>query len=165
MKQSKVFLSLGSNIGDKNKILQNAVNNLKEIISDLNCSSVYETKPLYYLEQPDFYNIVVSGNTFVPCIKLLEYIKKLEIISGRDRKNEIKKGPRTLDIDILLYNNLCINTDQLTIPHPGIEERLFVLMPLLEIDQNIKNPINGVQFYTYVDKLEDQYVKKLKDLF
>ncbi len=165
MKQSKVFLSLGSNLGDKKKILLNAVNSLKEIIFDLSCSSIYETGPLYYLEQPNFYNIVISGNTYYSSTKLLEYIKRIEKDAGRNRKNEIKKGPRTLDIDILLYNNLCIKSDELTIPHPGIEQRLFVLTPLLEIDKSIRNPLNGVQFSSAADKLENQHVKKLKGLF
>ena len=164
-KQSRVFLSLGSNLGDKKKILLNAVNNLKEIIFDLNCSSIYKTRPLYYTEQPYFYNIVISGCTYFSGKELLKHIKKIEEAAGRNRKKEIKNGPRTLDIDILLYNNLCINTDELTIPHPGIEHRLFVLIPLLEIDKSIRNPLNGLLFSSFADKLENQYVKKLKNLF
>lgn len=161
MKQNKIFLSLGSNIGEMEEILKDSVLKLGEKITNIVCSSIYKTKPLYYNEQPDFYNLVVSGNTLLSYEELFKFTGEIEHFFGRNRDKEIRNGPRSLDIDILLFNNICINTKKLIIPHPGIEERLFVLVPLNEIDNTLTSPRTGKLFSSYIDKLSDQEVIKI----
>ncbi len=165
MRQSKVFLSLGSNVGDKIEILKSAVNYLKDIIPDLSCSNIYETEPLYYTSQSYFYNRVISWNTLLSCSGLLEYTNKIDILLVRNRHKEIKNGPRTLDIDILLYDDISLKTEELTVPHPRIEERLFVLIPMLEIDKSIRNPLTGNLFSSFISSNKDQQIKLIGKLF
>jgi 2-amino-4-hydroxy-6-hydroxymethyldihydropteridine diphosphokinase len=137
--KSKVYLGLGSNIGDRLLNLKIALNMLKEKdIRVLKISSVYETSPVDYLEQPDFLNIVVEAATSLKPEKTLESIREIE--SSLGRKREIGKGPRAIDIDILLYNKAEIRTADLTIPHPRMLERSFVIVPLLEIAPDVKLP-------------------------
>jgi 2-amino-4-hydroxy-6-hydroxymethyldihydropteridine diphosphokinase len=161
MKLNKVFLSLGSNLGNKIKILSDAVNMLLNELSGIRCSSIYETKPLYFDSQPYFYNMAVSGNTELNTDNLFKLTSGIEKLLGRNRNKEIKNGPRYIDIDILLFNDLCIKTDKLIIPHPRIEERLFVLVPLKEIDENLVNPLNGRLFSSLIDNLKEQEITKI----
>ena len=138
--KNKVYLSLGSNVGDRIKNLLSAV----EKISCIECteiemqSSVYETKPIGYTEQGLFLNMAVLITT---CIKPIHLIKKLQSIEDSlARKRIIKWGPRTIDIDILLYENLKLEKDNLILPHPRMHDRAFVLIPLRDIypDFNLK---------------------------
>ncbi|MGD9677826.1 MAG: 2-amino-4-hydroxy-6-hydroxymethyldihydropteridine diphosphokinase [Vulcanibacillus sp.] len=130
---NKVFLGLGSNIGDRYKILHEAVESLLENpnIELQNWSSIFETEPFGYREQPDFLNMVIEISTNLEPLELLEYINKVE--EKHERKRVIHWGPRTIDIDILLYGNEVIKSKKLQIPHPLIRQRLFVLIPLAEI--------------------------------
>mgnify|MGYP006285711855 CR=1 FL=1 len=131
--KNKVYLSLGSNVGDRKQNLMSAI----EKILCLECteiemqSSVYETNPVGYTEQGLFLNMAVLITT---CIRPMHLIKKLQSIEDLlARKRIIKWGPRTIDIDILLYDNLKLEKDDLILPHPRMHERAFVLIPLRDI--------------------------------
>jgi len=125
---------VGSNIGNREENLIFAFKKLSSIFKNLRSSSVYETEPMYNMDQDKFLNAVFAGDTSLLPTQLLDAIHAIEDESGRDRKKAGWKGPRRLDIDILLFGTMTIQTGTLTIPHPGIKERGFVLVPLLELD-------------------------------
>ncbi len=106
-------------------------------------SSIYRSAALYRVDQPDFFNLVLHGETSLEPLALLAKTQEVEKLLGRDREKEVEKGPRTLDIDIIFYGSLKLKLPLLTIPHPGLRERAFVLMPLLELDAGIKDPSDG----------------------
>ncbi|MCF0242764.1 MAG: 2-amino-4-hydroxy-6-hydroxymethyldihydropteridine diphosphokinase [Treponema sp.] len=134
-----ILLGLGSNRSfcnlDSLQILNLACEELRQIVLDPVFSSVYKTKAMYVTDQEDFYNMAVYG--FVPDeespYKYLDKIHKIEEKYGRDRQNEIRFGSRSLDIDIEKFGNIVSNDPALTLPHPRIKERAFVLVPALEI--------------------------------
>jgi 2-amino-4-hydroxy-6-hydroxymethyldihydropteridine diphosphokinase len=135
--QNQAYIALGSNIDDRFTYLTNAISELNkhEKIKVVNVSSIYETDPVGYTEQSPFLNMVVSVETTLNPHDLLEECLHIELILGR--KREIKWGPRTVDLDILLYNQENMETDTLIIPHPRMHERAFVLIPLLEIASHL----------------------------
>ncbi|WP_053361288.1 2-amino-4-hydroxy-6-hydroxymethyldihydropteridine diphosphokinase [Bacillus sp. FJAT-27251] len=128
------YLALGSNLGDRFGYLGRAVELLHrhEKIEVVNTSSIYETDPVGYTNQDAFLNMVVKVRTGLGPLDLLGAVNKIEEELGR--KREVRWGPRTLDLDILLYNQENINSEKLTVPHPRMQERAFVMIPLLEID-------------------------------
>ena len=130
----KVFLSLGSNLGDKLENLKNAITkiSLNEHIKISSCSNIYQSMPMYKLNQDDFLNMVIEIETNFRPLELMKYIKDIEILLGRslDQKHNY---PRVIEIDILDYENQLFNTPELTIPHPKLFERMFVLKPWSEI--------------------------------
>lgn len=128
------YLSLGSNMGDRLKMLKQAVRLLMEHpgVDVRKISSLYETDPVGFIEQSAFLNMVVYLQTDLSALELLDLCQEIE--RELNRKREIRWGPRTIDLDILLYNHDALNTERLTIPHPRMHERAFVLVPLLEID-------------------------------
>ncbi|KKK36639.1 2-amino-4-hydroxy-6-hydroxymethyldihydropteridine pyrophosphokinase [Mesobacillus campisalis] len=132
--ENTAYLALGSNIGDRLGYLGRAVELLHrhEKIEVVNTSSIYETDPVGYTDQDAFLNMVVKVQTCLGPLDLLEAVNKIEAKLGR--KRGIRWGPRTLDLDILLYNQENINSEKLTVPHPRMQERAFVMIPLLEID-------------------------------
>jgi len=131
---NRVFLSVGSNMGNREANLIFAFRKLSPIIKNLKSSSVYETEPMYNTNQDKFLNAVFAGDTELMPAQLLDAIHAIEDESGRNREKAGWKGPRPLDIDILLFGTMTIQTGTLTIPHPGIKERGFVLVPLVELD-------------------------------
>ena len=128
------FLSLGSNLGDRLDHLSKAVTALanQPKIKVLIVSSVYQTKPVGGPEQDDYLNAVVKIQTELSPIDLLAITQSIENNQGRVR--EVRWGPRTLDIDVLTYDDLIFADEKLTLPHPRISERAFVLVPFFEID-------------------------------
>ena len=134
---NKSYLSLGSNMGDRVGMLRQAVRLLKEhpAIEVMNISSLYETAPVGFTEQDAFLNMVVQLQTDLTAYELLEICQNIE--QTLDRKREIRWGPRTIDLDILLYNQDKFETENLVIPHPRMHERAFVLVPLLELDPEL----------------------------
>lgn len=127
------FLSLGSNLGDRLLNLREALHRL-ELHPEIELtalSSVYETDPVGYINQPEFYNIVVQVKTKLSAENLLLYCQSIEDRFQRDRS--IEWGPRTMDIDLLLYSDLRVSSEFLMIPHPEMEKRDFVQIPLQEI--------------------------------
>ena len=138
--RNKAFLSLGSNIGDKKAYLEAAIEDLKAVstIEVLGVSSFYKTPPVGDIEQDDFINAVVVIDTALTPHQLLWQIHQIEDAHGRERI--IAGGPRTLDIDILLYGDRIVDEMYLTIPHPEMTKRAFVLLPLVELDFNAEIP-------------------------
>jgi 2-amino-4-hydroxy-6-hydroxymethyldihydropteridine diphosphokinase len=130
---NKVYLSIGTNIGQREDNLKRAVKMLlsMEGIVVKQVSSIYETAPVGYVEQPSFLNIAVFLETYKSAQEVLETCQSIENELGRVR--DIRWGPRIIDLDILLYNNENIEVENLSVPHPRMFERAFVLVPLLEI--------------------------------
>lgn len=155
---SKVYLGIGSNVGDREFYLNKAI----ELISNINTveieskSRIYETEPVGYLNQHRFLNVVIKISTDLEPKVLLDRFKYIE----RELKREktIKWGPRTIDIDILLYDDINISTDKLSIPHERMFERAFVLVPLMDIID--ENNIYYKRVKIELDKLED--IKNVK---
>ena len=139
----RAYIALGSNVGDRLSYLRRALKALKEHpeihLSAL--SSVYETKPVGLTEQADFLNMVAAVDTALSPHALLDVTQGIE--QALHRRREIRWGPRTLDIDILLYGNVTMEEDRLTIPHPRMTERAFVLVPLAELGPDVDIPGTG----------------------
>ncbi|MBT2637466.1 MULTISPECIES: 2-amino-4-hydroxy-6-hydroxymethyldihydropteridine diphosphokinase [unclassified Bacillus (in: firmicutes)] len=138
--ENKAYIALGSNMGDRFGYLTQAIILLEshEKISVVNTSSVYETDPVGYTDQDQFLNMAIQVETSLAPVELLDTCLEIELKLGR--KREVKWGPRTLDLDILLFNHENIVTEKLTIPHPRMSERAFVILPLLDMDPNITLP-------------------------
>lgn len=140
------FISIGSNIGDRLHHLKEAIRLLHatEELSVAMISSIYETAPVGYTDQADFLNIVIGVETELDALSLLAVCQEIELELGRVR--DIRWGPRTVDLDILLYSNESIVMENLIVPHPRMHERAFVLIPLLEIAPTVAHPMTGKQF-------------------
>lgn len=138
-KQHIVFLGLGANMGDKKKNLEKAIGQLKEKISGIQVSKSYETEPWGYKNQDKFLNAAMYGTTPLDPDELLKFIKIMEKEVGRIER--FKWGPREIDIDILFYDDLVYKNNSLTIPHPFLQERKFVLEPLMDLDPNFIHPV------------------------
>jgi 2-amino-4-hydroxy-6-hydroxymethyldihydropteridine diphosphokinase len=125
-------IGIGSNIGDREHYLQEAVHFLDNApgVEVVSCSSIYETEPVGYTEQPPFLNMAVAVETSLAPVQLLHILQEAEQSLGRTR--EIRWGPRTIDLDLLLMDDVVMNTADLTVPHPRMWERGFVLIPLLD---------------------------------
>lgn len=134
-----VYLSLGSNMGDRENYLIEAVERISQmpLTRVRNVSKIYETKPVGYFNQSDFLNQVILIETGLLPLELLDRLQYIEIRLGR--KRDLRWGPRTIDIDILLFGNMDIKSPRLTIPHPRMFERGFVLVPLRDIISDRKN--------------------------
>jgi 2-amino-4-hydroxy-6-hydroxymethyldihydropteridine diphosphokinase len=140
--EKTVYLSLGSNLGDRAKNLREAVAALhQEAIRVTSISSIYETEPVDYRDQPWFLNMAVEAGTELAPTALLQRLRGIEIRMGS--KKLIAKGPRLIDMDILLYSDEAIDTPELQIPHPRMHLRRFVLQPLVEIAPRVLHPILG----------------------
>jgi 2-amino-4-hydroxy-6-hydroxymethyldihydropteridine diphosphokinase len=158
----RVYLSLGSNLGDRAANLKTAIDRLGTLGKVLAVSSFYETEPVEFAAQPWFLNCVVELDTGEMPKQLLAAILDIEKEMGRRRVK--KKGPRTVDIDLLLFGNSVIKMPGLTIPHPAMHERRFVLEPLAEIAPEARHPV----FKRTVRELRDalppgQTVKRASD--
>jgi len=135
-----VYLALGSNLDDRLANLKQAVTALSPQMEVKAKSRVYETPPWGYTEQPMFLNQVIKASTYLEFEPLLKHIKRLEIALGRTPS--FKNGPRLIDIDILFYDDLILNTASLVIPHPHMHERGFVLLPLMDIAPDLVHPVH-----------------------
>jgi 2-amino-4-hydroxy-6-hydroxymethyldihydropteridine diphosphokinase len=136
---TRVFLGLGTNVGNREENLRRAVQYLKATgIRVLKTSSVYEAAPVDYLEQAWFLNRVVEAETDLDAAGLLLTLRGIESAMGS--KKPFAKGPRLIDLDILLYGNETIATPDLQVPHPRMLDRRFVLVPLVEIAPNLRHP-------------------------
>lgn len=129
---------------------------MRDFLRDMRSSSIYRTSPRYVLDQADFLNLVVRGETDLPPEELLSRTQAVEARFGRDRSRERRKGPRTLDIDVLLYGELVVDTPDLAVPHPGMAERAFVLAPLEELSPGLRHPVTGELFSSYLAEAAEQ---------
>lgn len=134
------YLGLGSNIGDRASFLKQALEQLDNVpgVRVIRCSSIYETDPYGPVEQNDFLNLAVQIETIMPPLALLDTVQQIE--KAMLRKREIHWGPRTIDLDILLYDQTIIHTERLALPHPEIARRAFVLKPMAEIAPHLVLP-------------------------
>jgi len=149
-----VYLSLGANIGNREANLSAAIAALPPAgIQVKRVSSIYETEPVDFLDQPWFLNCVVEAETELQPHALLQTLRAIESQLGN--KKEFAKGPRKLDLDILLYNSQTIATPDLQIPHPRMLQRRFVLTPLAEIAPNLKHPTWPTITSALLDHLTD----------
>lgn len=150
------FLSLGSNQGDRFECLMSALRELSispNVKIDL-VSSIYETDPVGYTNQANFLNMAVKISTSLTANNLLQLCLNIESKMGRVR--EFRWGPRIIDLDILLYNNENIEMEALQVPHPRLIERAFVLIPLVEIDRNLKLPHSDTPLVKILDEIPDK---------
>lgn len=156
---AKVYLGLGSNIGDKKDYLERAIKLLTEHerIQMIKSSSYYETEPIGYTEQDLFLNIVIEIDTLLEPYDLLAYCNKIE--EKLNRQRVVRWGPRTIDIDILLYDQHTSDEEQLMLPHPRMCERAFVMIPLYEIAKDIH--INGVHIENLMQHLDTKGIKRI----
>jgi 2-amino-4-hydroxy-6-hydroxymethyldihydropteridine diphosphokinase len=134
-----VFLGLGSNIGKKEEYINKALTFISELYTVKKISHLYLTEPVSTIKQDWFLNCVVEIQTDIDPKKLLFTIKSIEQKLGRIKT--VKNGPRTIDIDILFYGDCVLKTKNLIIPHPLIQERLFVLQPMMDINPDIIHPV------------------------
>ena len=157
----EVYLGIGSNIGDSKMHLKNCVEALNLNIGKVShVSSVYETKAWGNQNQANFFNQVVQISTDILPFELLKKIKELEIVLGRTKTE--KWGPRVVDIDILLFSNFHFTAANLQIPHAFLQERRFVLVPLLEINPALIHPILMKNVGKLLEECEDSaWIKKL----
>lgn len=136
-----VYLALGSNLGNRLSNLKNAVANLTPQMEVKRKSLVYETPPWGYADQPPFLNQAVMAETYLEPEALLGHLKRLEVVLGREPSFE--NGPRTIDLDILFYDDVIIDSPPLVIPHPRLHQRAFVLVPLNDIAPDLVHPLLG----------------------
>jgi 2-amino-4-hydroxy-6-hydroxymethyldihydropteridine diphosphokinase len=150
----KVYIALGSNDGDREVHLKKAVSRLNECpsIHVIKCSSIFETEPVGVTDQPSFLNMVIKIQTSLSPLELLKITQKIEETGGRVRQE--RWGQRTIDLDILLYNEENIKLESLQIPHPRMFERGFVLIPLQEIEPCLR---------LKEERTIDEYVNQLTD--
>lgn len=139
MAQVNIYLSLGSNLGDRHANLETALAILSDTITLHAVSQIYETKPWGYLQQPYFLNCACAATTTLSPPNLLRLTRDVEERMGR--KPNFRYGPRLIDLDILLYDDLIWRSDSLEIPHPGLSGRAFVIIPLAEVAKNLIHPI------------------------
>lgn len=153
---ANVYLSLGSNMESRIGYLEKAISKLRLMKgSEVTAiSSIYETDPVGYIDQPSFLNLVVCLKTTLPPFELLAETQQIENELGR--KREIRWGPRTIDLDILLYDQENMKMESLTLPHPRMWQRSFVIIPLLEVAPDLSFDVQGVTLKQVYDQLQDK---------
>lgn len=152
---NRAYLSLGSNLGDKAENINSAVELLSERAGKvLKVSSNYETEPDGFVSENSFVNIALSLDTPLEALALLDVCEQIEKELGRTRKSvNLNYSDRVIDIDILYFNNMQLATDRLTLPHPRMHKRTFVLAPLAEIAPKLRHPILGMSTLGMLEKL------------
>ena len=134
------YIALGSNLGDRAAILAAATDRLGRLGRVVARSSLYETEPVGYRDQPVFLNAALALETELEPLPLLHALLSIERESGRDRSRGLPKGPRTLDLDLLLSGDAIVALEELTLPHPALAHRRFVLTPLAQIAPHVRHP-------------------------
>jgi 2-amino-4-hydroxy-6-hydroxymethyldihydropteridine diphosphokinase len=134
------YIALGSNLGDREAILAAATDRLNCLGRVVALSSVYETEPVGYRDQPAFLNAALALETELEPLPLLHALLSIERELGRDRSRGLPKGPRTLDLDLLLLGDAIVAGEELTLPHPALAKRRFVLTPLAQIAPHLRHP-------------------------
>ena len=163
---SRVILSLGSNLGPSRKLLQNACRDLAVILDRIALSRLYRTTPRDDTEQSDFLNMAVVGYTTAAPQEFLAICRNLEGMAERVRDPLRPKGPRTLDIDLVFFGDLCrsFEPEDLSIPHPRYRERGFVVVPILDVCPDCADPCDGTPLRAMAANLDDQGVYPVGNL-
>lgn len=161
IKMNKAYLGLGTNIGERENYLRQAceIINHHPMINILKVSKVYETKAWGLKEQDDFLNICIEIETKLNPQELLEVCHNVE--SKLNRVRAIRWGPRTIDVDILLFNDIISLDENLTLPHPRIRERAFVLIPLVDLNENLL--IDNKTIHSYLNELSKNEIEEVKE--
>lgn len=133
-----IFLALGTNVGEKKENIKKAIHLLEKYVTDIISAPIYKTKPVGYLNQDNFFNTVLKGETTLKPEALLQVVKTIEKEVGRIKR--FQNGPREIDIDILFFDNLIFQSDRLSLPHPRLQDRDFVLQPLCDIAEHFQHP-------------------------
>jgi 2-amino-4-hydroxy-6-hydroxymethyldihydropteridine diphosphokinase len=160
------YIGIGSNLGDRAGHCRRAVDEIRRFSDTLvvRLSSLYDTEPVEYPEQESFVNGVVAVRTGLPPLELLSACQKLEQRLGR--KRTLRYGPRTIDLDILLYGQRTMETAELILPHPKLHLRRFVLVPLIEIAPEVVHPVLHQTGAEFLNELKDNYrVRRLPPSF
>ena len=153
VKSTDTYLSLGTNLGNRRAYLSRAIGLLRKMGHLFICSSVYETSPWGRVDQPYFLNQVVGLSVLRPAQVLSQHLRRAEQQLGRSRRQHW--GPREIDIDLLYYGNTILNTPTLTLPHPQLHKRLFVLRPMVEVAPTWVHPV--------FDKTQSELMAMCKD--
>lgn len=156
---STVFLALGSNLGDRLINLETAILELSAQFALEKKSPVYETPPWGYEQQPAFLNQVISGKTGLTPQALLKFVKEIELKMGR--QETFRNGPRVIDIDLLVFGDLILNSPELVIPHPRMAERAFVLVPLVDIAPQLLIPGQKLHTIDLLQTLDRSGIQKI----
>lgn len=154
--RAHIQVGLGANLGNRTETIERAFDALDDVPGTdvIARSSLYRTEPRIVRDQPEFVNACATIETALEPRNLLETLLRIETTFGRRRTRE--KGPRRLDLDILLWGSRVVDCERLTIPHPGLTERAFVLVPLVEIAPEARDPRSGETIRTLLDKCEDE---------
>lgn len=156
---NRVYLGLGSNIGDSKSNIESALLSLDKKVNIINKSSYYQTEPVGYKDQAWFLNMVIEGETNLNPRELLSFTQSIE--KDMKRVKTIVNGPRIIDIDILIYDDLKIESEDLIIPHPRMQERAFVMVPIFEIAPELV--INNIAVKDIIQNLKGEEIRKLVD--
>ena len=154
----KAYIGVGTNMGDKEKNINDSIEfiNMSKVNKVIKKSELYKTKPVGYLEQDDFMNCALEIRTLLTPMELVEYLLDLEKNLKRERL--VKWGPRTIDLDVLLYDDIISSKEEIVIPHPRMHERMFVLKPLADIAPYVMHPILNKRIYELKDELEKKEI-------
>ena len=152
-----IFLALGSNLGNRLANLRDAINALAPDVTVLRESTIYETPPWGYTDQPPFLNMVIEAETSLKPGALLGYLKEKERSLGR--AESFRYGPRHIDLDILFYGDLIFEDEHLQIPHPLLHERAFVLVPLAELAPDFVHPVLGKDVKSLLSVLDSDEIQ------
>ena len=155
------YIALGSNLKTPEYQLSKAIAHIRALLDTVFCaaSSVYRTAPVGVVDQPDFFNQVIAVDTKLSAVALLQSLLSIEDVMGRMRTQHW--GPRVIDCDLLLYGDACVETDFLTLPHPHMTKRAFVLYPLAEIAPNLQLP-SGQFVNVLCEAVSDQSIQKVE---
>lgn len=155
-----VYLALGANLGNRQGNLLQAIQSIRTFAWVEKISSLYETTPVGYLDQPDFLNMAIQISTQLNPRGLIRSLKQIEKQIGR--KTSFRNAPRPIDIDILLYDDHIIETEKLSIPHPRMSERAFVLAPLAEIAPQAIHPVLKLTISELLERVDRSGVRLLR---
>jgi 2-amino-4-hydroxy-6-hydroxymethyldihydropteridine diphosphokinase len=158
----QIFLALGSNIENRKQHIETAITLLREKVHGITIAPLYETKPQYFENQHNFLNTVLRGFTDLEAQELLQFTKTVQKKVGREER--FRNGPREIDIDILFYDEMVYKDEELEIPHPGIQERDFVLLPFSDINPDFSHPILKQTIRELLDSLSEEQRSVIKML-
>jgi 2-amino-4-hydroxy-6-hydroxymethyldihydropteridine diphosphokinase len=156
---SPIYLALGTNLGDREANLRQAISLLAPEVTVVRESSVYVTPPWGYTDQPEFLNQVLEADTLLHPLPLLHKLKSIEAQMGREKT--FRNGPRLIDLDILFYGQEIVEGELLEIPHPRLQDRAFVLMPLVEIAPDFVHPVLNETIEGLLAKVDPEGVRRL----
>lgn len=150
----RAFVGIGSNLGEREALVRQALDEIAKLPDTtlVRASSLYDTEPVGEIEQPRFLNAAVMLDTELTARQLLWNLQRIEALLGRVRTQ--RWGPRTMDLDLLLYGDLVIDEPELHLPHPELARRAFVLVPLVELDPSLRHPVSGLTVVQMLARLE-----------